>query len=440
MTGSPRWYEKISVSYSNGLANQWNFIDTTLNLENIKMSDFNNGFQQNAAIGASYNIFRFFNWSINAPYTEYWNTKQIFLKYDPNTGRNDSTVNQGFFTSRNFNVSTSLSTRIYGLKMFKKGKILGLRHVMTPKITATYTPGFAHAPFGYMYEYVDAYGMISYQSPYQGSPFGGPGNPNNAGTVSFRLDNTLQMKVRTKEEDSLSSKNISLIDGLSLNANYDLFADSFNMSLINVNFRTSILDKVNVSANAILDPYVYENGIKTPRYLINNGSGLVNFRSANIALGLNFQGDRKNKGNLDSAAQSNDEVNRLLRNGGIDDYYDFNIPWNINVNGQMNINRLDRRDKADTVVFTPNLTFNGGFNLTERWKLNISSGLLFTGLSKIEMGYTSVDISRDLHCWQMNLNLIPFGIRRSFLFTLRVKAAVLQDLKLTRRKAYQDNF
>lgn len=440
MTGSPRWYEQISVSYSNSLKNQWNFIDTTLSLDNIQFSDFNNGFQQSASIGASYNIFRFFNWSINAPYTEYWNTKQIFLHYNDSTGLNDSTVKTGFFASRDFNVSTSLSTRIYGLKMFKKGKIMGLRHVMSPSVSATYTPGFAHAPFGYMYEYVDRYGYITYASPYPGSPFGGPGNPNNSGTVGFRLDNTLQMKVRTGEADSTGSKNVSLIDGLSLNANYDLFADSFNMSLINMSFRTSILDKVNISANAVFDPYVYENGIRTPRYLVDEGMGLVNFRSATFAMGLNFKGDRKEAGNLDSAARNNDEVSRLLQNGGIDDYYDFNIPWNINVNAQMNINRLTRREKADTVIFTPNLTFNGGFNLTERWKLNISSGLLFTGLSKVEMGYTSIDISRDLHCWQMNLNLIPFGIRRSFMFTLQVKASVLQDLKLTRRKAYQDNF
>jgi hypothetical protein len=60
-------------------------------------------------------------------------------------------------------------------------------------------------------------------------------------------------------------------------------------------------------------------------------------------------------------------------------------------------------------------------------------------LRKMKLSALQFDISRDLHCWQMSLNLIPFGYYRSFFFTLQVKSSVLQDLKLTRRKSYQDN-
>jgi hypothetical protein len=38
----------------------------------------------------------------------------------------------------------------------------------------------------------------------------------------------------------------------------------------------------------------------------------------------------------------------------------------------------------------------------------------------------------------MRLGMIPFGFRKSFNFSLSVKAQVLQDLKLTRRRAFQD--
>ena len=440
MVGSPKWYEKISVTYSISERNNWNFIDSTLNLNNIRFQDFNNGILQTLGISASYKILRYFTLTFNVPYNEYWNTKQSYFHYNPGTNYIDTATNMGFFATRDFNLSAALSTRIYGLKMFKKGKIMGLRHVMTPTVTATYTPGFAHDPFGYMYETIDQYGYSSYQSPYRLSPFGGPLNPNNSGTVNFSLGNTLQMKVRQQQGDSATSKNISLIDGLGLSANYDLFADSFNMSMINLNFHTSLFNKINVSANAVFDPYVYENGRKTPEYLINNGGGLAAFRSANFSFGFSAQADEKDKGNVDSAANHNEEVSRLLGNGGIDDYYNFNIPWNLSVNGGMSIIRQIRRGKTDTTIFSPNLTFSGGFNLTERWQVNFSSGLQFTGLNKIEMGLTNINISRDLHCWQMALNIVPFGYYRSFNFVLRVKASVLQDLKLVRRRSYQDNY
>jgi len=39
-----------------------------------------------------------------------------------------------------------------------------------------------------------------------------------------------------------------------------------------------------------------------------------------------------------------------------------------------------------------------------------------------------------MHCWEMRLNLIPFGTYRSFSFVMNVKAQVLQDLKITRNK------
>src|SRR5690606_35405192 len=262
-------------------------------------------------------------------------------------------------------------------------------------------------------------------------------NPHNSGTLSYMLQNTLQMKVRTN--DSAGTKKVNLIDGLSLNGSYNLFADSFNMSNVNMSFFTSILDIVRINANASFDPYKYEGTYKTPEYLLNAGGPIVNFVNGGFSMGIALAGSKKNKAQQDSTMAANSEVQRLLQNDGYHDYYDFNIPWNVNINAGISASRRRRVNKADTMVFTPNLTFSGGFNLTERWKVNLTSGLTFNTLKDIQPGYTTIDIVRDLHCWQMSLNLVPFGAYRSFHFTLQVKSAILQDLKLVRRKAYQDN-
>ncbi len=443
LVGAPRWYEKISASYSVGLANRWNFYDSTLALNNIAFNDFDNAIKHTANLQANYNVFRFFNWSINVPYNEYWNTKALYRQYNPATDRVDSTLKTGFFATRDFSVNTSLSTRVYGMMMFKKGKIAGIRHVLTPNVGLSYIPGFAKSPYNYFYEtQLAKNAALTYESPYGSTPFGGPQNRFNQGSVNFGLQNTLQMKVRSKDSTGgNNTKIISLIDGLSINGSYNLFADSNKMSNIVTAFRTSILQIFNVSASAIFDPYRYNGSRLTREYLVNTGGGLMAFTNGNLALGVSLSGKKKNKEQQDKATGKDGEAKRLLGNGGYDDYYDFNIPWNLNVNAGVNASRT-RRDNglADTIIFRPNLTFNGGFNLTERWKVNLNSGLSFESFSKVDIGYTQIDISRDLHCWQMSLNLVPFGAYRSFHFTLQVKAAVLQDLKLTRRKAYQDNF
>jgi hypothetical protein len=54
------------------------------------------------------------------------------------------------------------------------------------------------------------------------------------------------------------------------------------------------------------------------------------------------------------------------------------------------------------------------------------------------MTLTSINVYRDLHCWEMRFNWVPFGFRQSFSIDINVKASVLKDLKLSRRKGWQD--
>jgi hypothetical protein len=56
-----------------------------------------------------------------------------------------------------------------------------------------------------------------------------------------------------------------------------------------------------------------------------------------------------------------------------------------------------------------------------------------------DFSYTSFDIYRDLHCWEMSFKWIPFGYRRGWSFTINVKASVLKDLKLPLKQDFRDN-
>jgi hypothetical protein len=83
-----------------------------------------------------------------------------------------------------------------------------------------------------------------------------------------------------------------------------------------------------------------------------------------------------------------------------------------------------------TKTTTQTINFNGDLQLTPGWKINYSSGYDF---QLKDFSYTSVGIFRDLHCWEMHLNWVPFGFQQNYYFQINVKSSVLQDLKLMKK-------
>ncbi len=439
--GTPRWYEKISAQYNFTAVNQTSFYDTAFSLNTLALNDFRNGIKHSVPVNASYNVLRFINLTFGTTYNEYWLTNRSYRFYNAAEGRVDTIGNRGFFTARDFNATMQLSTRIYGLKMFRKGKIMGIRHVLTPNVGLNYTPDFAANPFRYYYQTrLDTSGNITYLSPFETSVIGVPGLGqfgNFASTINFGINNNLQLKTRSKKDTTGTGRNITLIDGFSITSAYNVAADSFNWSPIAMNFRTNILDKLNVSASALFDPYAtdYNTGRRLPELMWQQGTGIANLRNANVALNASFRSRQKEKSSGGAAART-DEYSQLMRNGRYNDYVDFNIPWTINVSYSLN---LDKRyaafSRRDTLTVTQNMMLNGDFNVTDRWKIAFSTGYDFSLKS---LTITSIDIYRDLHCWEMRLGTIPFGPRKSYNFTLNVKASILQDLRLMRRRDFRD--
>ncbi len=429
------WWDKITISYSFDMLNETNFIDTTFSFNTLSFKSFQIGAHHTIPISASYTIFRFINMSFSINYNEYWLTDKLYEQFDPASDRIDSNDSRGFFTARDFNAGVNFSTRIYGMKLFKSGKLRGIRHVLTPSVGFTYHPDFGAEPFNYYYRSrIDSFNY-QYLSPYMTSIVGVPPGPGKQGNVNFGLNNNVQIKVKSDKDTATGYKNVTLIDGLSITSAYNIAADSFQWSPIAMSFRTNVLDKINISGSATFDPYAldYQTGQRLPETMLQEGTGIARFTNAVFAVGTNFHSKPLNSNNKPT---NSEEYGRLMRNGGINDYADFNIPWSFNLSYALNVtNNWSPFSGKDTLATTQNLMFQGNFNLTERWKISLSSGYDFT-LHQLTL--TSIDVFRDLHCWEIHFQTIPFGPRKSFMFQLNVKAAVLQDLKLVRRRDYRD--
>jgi hypothetical protein len=400
------------------------------------------GIRHTMPIGYSFKAFRFFTLSPSFNYEEKWYFEKLNWEYDIINGRPTlvaaDTV-KTFNRIANYSMSLGLNTRLYGTYFFNRGKVKAIRHVVNPTLSFSMVPDFTKNDN--YFQAINQNGKIIYKSRHEGFVYG-PSNTGKSGSIGFGVGNTLEMKVKS-EKDSVARK-VSLLNNLSINSGYNLVADSFKLAPFGLSANTNILnDLISVNMSASLDPYYYktftdEDGKKFQRrvdeYAWKAGS-LGRITSASIALNTNLNPNaRKNEQNSRDKIMQSDlpqqEKDFLLKDPS--SYIDFEIPWSMRVNYNLSYSHpINQPSKI-----TQTLQFSGDVSLSEKWKVNFVSGYHFE--SK-EFTQTTITVARDLHCWTMNFNWVPFGRFTSYNFSIHVKASVLQDLKMERRKPFFDN-
>lgn len=440
--GDQKWYQRINVGYS---VQGRNSIDTKEDLlfKKEALKSFKNGIQHNIPISLSLNVLKFFQFNSSVNYTERWYSQSIRKGFD-NTPEGYKTLIdtvQGFNRAYNYSLSSGFSTKIYGQKNFK-GKLAAIRHVVTPSVNFNYTPDFSSDRFGFYRRFTNPNGMEDVYSIYEGSVFGGPGRGESMG-IGFSIDNNIEAKVRTDDSTSTDGfKKIPILQGLSINGNYNFVADSFKLSTLNFSGRTSFFDqKLGINFNGTLDPYAYDavNNRRVNRYSIQDGilARLVGFglstdysfnSSAAKSRGANI--DQLNEQKAGMTPEQQQQLNRISSDPNA--FVDFNVPWNIAASFSFYYSK-----PGATSSITSTLNLHGDLSLTPKWKVQYNTGYDFKAKKTT---LTQFNIYRDLHCWDMSFGVIPFGTYRSYTFTLRVKASILQDLKLSKRNDYYNSF
>ena len=257
--------------------------------------------------------------------------------------------------------------------------------------------------------------------------FGGPGAGKST-LLNFSLDNNFEMKIRQKNDTAEVMKKVKLLESLALNGSYNFAADSLRLSTIGVNGRATILDRISLNLVGTFDPYaVTENGTRINTFELDQSGKLARFTSGNFSVNFNIT---KRKKEYKSEKGTESELEEVNRNQ--DNYLDFNVPFTLAVG--YNIFYVNNTGAPDQTSQT--LNFNGDIQLTPSWKVSYNSGYDFT---QKDLSYTSLGINRDLHCWEMSLNWVPFGFQQNFFFQINVKSSLLQDLKLTRKNDRFDN-
>ncbi len=462
-TGSNKWYQNISMSYVMNGGNNLSVQDTNL-LKRSVLSKMQYGISHRIPVQSSVKVLRFFNWTNNISYNERWHWSTIRKSIDSATQALKIDTVRGFRANRDFSFSSSLGTRIYGMFNFRLPHFKALRHVINPSVNFSFRPDFGNEKLGFWKSYTDSTGYVHRYSIFEQSLYGGPAD-GKSGMLGFSIGNNLEAKFKplrlkrshaadtaalSEEEEEEELKKIVLIENLTVAMNYDLSKDSLNWSDLTVNGRTTLFRGLMLNYSGNFIPYEVDSaGRKHSQLLWNTRRKLFQRNnstwSVQLSWSLSNETFRRKDDNGRPVRSNNVELLSPILQSPYDfnpgllagNYVDFSMPWSLSFNytlSYVSTYVASQYNFSSNVV--QSLGISGNVSLTDHWRISFSSSYDFVNKG---FSYTSLDIYRDLHCWEMRFNWVPFGYYRSWNFIVNIKASSLKDIKYEKRQSYQNN-
>jgi hypothetical protein len=486
--GKEKWYEKISLQYTGTFTNSITCKEKDFLTSNF-VKDWDNRLKHSLSSSASFTAFKYINITPSLSFTDRMYFSRVDQSWNEQLNQVQRDTVMGFYNVYDFNASVSMSTKLYGYYIpFRKwfgDKVDRFRHVMTPSVSFNYRPDFGaehwakrYGGFWGSYDRLittrDAAGNIVPKLDENGLPIyevvhysrfkEAPGR-GAAAAISFSLGNNLEMKLRNDKDTTGKNpyKVYSIIDNLSISGGYNFIADSMNWQNFSVNLRIKI-PKINYTINLSgqFDPYMYTttasgshvrcnelywNHGRFPQFLGTSNS--FSYTLNNEVVKKWFSKDNKSKNDSEEEATPEPEATIDPFTGEIiqpetthkkekkrnreevtdDGYFFAKIPWSLSASYSLRYgasNRWDEKRNYYEMEFRHNLSFSASIGLGVKWKASTS---LSYDVNAKKLSYTSINVTRDLHCWSMSASFVPFGPYKSYTFHIGVNAGMLSDLK-----------
>ena len=473
-----KWYEKINVSWTMNGQNDLNNVPTDM-LFTKQMWDYSrNGIKHSIPINANYKILKYFTLNLGVNYSSSWYFSTIKKTYDAD--RDTLLVNKvnGFKAYRNFSLSASLNTVLYGMFNFgNKGKLKAIRHIFTPSIGYSFRPDFS-TPFWNYFEAIqtgDRLGAIHYYSYFEEGIFDKPSYNSMSQSMTFSFSNSFEAKIGDKA-DSTKTKKIKLLDQLNTSFSYNFAAAQFKLSTIPLTGGTSFFNgRIGWNFRFTFDPYALdENGQRVDKYAIKEGQGLLRMTQASTAINFTIssedfvkkdqdkeksaaravrddsvgdadvlkklQAERPELAEEEEAADSLEgkrkrpkyvyKIDKDSYGEYKDGYWDYRPQWSLSFSYSFSYDKPTTQSRI-----TNSLPINGNINFSDKWSVGFSTSYDF---EQGKISNLNLNFARDLNTWHFTFAWAPISPWASYSFFIGVKANILQDLKMTKRDNYEN--
>jgi len=444
LVGTPKWYQKLGIGLNSNITGFTSFYDSMFSFKHL-LDTFKYGAQNNIPITLALPQLGFLQITPGVSYqNRVFNTKYDY-NWDTATKKVDTSSQKGIYLANSVAFSLGLSTAIYGTFQHfgKNSRILGIRHTVRPTISFSYSPDLSTSY--YKNVQITQSGRYENKDLYAGNVYDAF-SPGTFGGIGFGIDNNIEMKVKSKTDTSAgASEKVKLIDGFGFNGSFNYLADSFKLSPIYFYLRSTLFKQINISATTSLNPYQTDSlGIPINKYAWQgNGFKLGRIVGGNISVSTAFKSKPKDPKKAEDQKkyladnqmpmtldEQQAQLDYIRQNPG--EFVDFNISWSVNISYALSFSNSFVVNKFETQL-NSSLILNGDFNLTEKWKMGFNC---FYDVENLKLQSLTTFLSRDMHCWQLAINITPVGVWRSFNITINPKASILRDLHINRSRTF----
>lgn len=430
-----KWLRNIGISHILDLENRVNTTDSLLFDPDTTVL-WDRGISHTLPINTSFNVFKWFSVNPSFRYRGYVSFYETEKYFDTTENRLISDRHNALSYSFDYQFSTSIKTQVYGMFRFRRSKkIEAIRHMMTPSISFNYTPDFTHDRWGY---YREVPGTRSENTEpqlynrFENNPLGSP-TRGQIGSIGFNLGNIVEMKVNDFKDTTKknATKKIKILESLSANSNYNFFADSMNLSDLNLRARTRLFNSIQLNSSARLSPYVEtETGRRINQYRWEAGEGFLLLQNFNFNVGTSLKDNMIRKW-LNGGKKADEVPGKGIITQPNSKYQPYKFPFDLRVTYDYTVRRTSGEYDP-----TQTLRLAGSFQPTNKWRVSYTLNYDVEGG---QISGSNFSFVRDLHCWEFSFDWIPTGVRKSFFFSLRARASELNSLKIEKNSFFYDN-
>ncbi len=438
------WYNNITWNYGLNYNNknrefyESSFIDSLndFSWKNsngilISNSEQNSGWTHTSSINAPQKLFKYISFNPRLNLKSIWVNEYFEGIWDDSAKVFQKLKKEGFTTRTTGSFSLNANTKVYGLFPIPIGPIKVIRHVMSPSLGYSWTPDFSKPLFGqdlgYIITKTDSTGKEYYHDKFSGT-MGGNTPRSESKSMSFSLNNIYQAKIIKGEKD----KKIDLFNWR-MNGSYNFAADSLNLSNIRSSIRSKIAGKLNLDLSMSHDFYKYNTEKKRRISKFNTSeNGFISPRltSARLSTGLRFSGDRWDNNIIEEPRDlDTTNIDEDLAGPGLTNPFGNNNTlsgkklWSTNLSISYAYSAINPLSPIKTFW----VSTNSSINVTQKWRMSYQAR--FDLINKDLVAH-SINIHRDLHCWELSVRWTPTGIGQGISFKLNVKSPTLKDLKI----------